>query len=225
MAYANEAWGGPNRLPYLLSDANVDWAQQLLQVKRWQDRHPGEECWFAYFAYPEVQPATYGIRCHALPTVDTQWMGGAEMIPPVIEGTVLLSAGDWSGCEWPTGAVNPYQSFQARKPDEVIDRAVFVYRGRFALPDAAADARAQQSLVLLKAHDLPGALALAREAVAIAPGNVYAQTALGNAASAAGDRETARAGWTRAAEVARQFEPEAQGSYLPSLEKNLRSLQ
>ncbi len=184
MAYANEAWGGPKNLHNLLSDANVDWAQQLIQVKQWQDRHPGEECWFAYFAYPEVQPSTYGIHCHALPTVDTGWLGGAEMIPATIQGTVLISAGDWSGCEWPTGDVNPYRSFQALKPDEIIDHAVFVYRGRFDVHDAAGDARAQQSLVLLQAHDVPGALSLAREAVAMAPENVYAETALGSAAEA-----------------------------------------
>ena len=52
IAYANEAWGGPKNLHNLLSDANVDWGQQLYQVKQWQDRHPGEECWFAYFARP-----------------------------------------------------------------------------------------------------------------------------------------------------------------------------
>jgi hypothetical protein len=49
----------------------VDWAQQLFQVKEWQDRHPGEECWFAYFARPEVDPAVYGIHCQALPNIDT----------------------------------------------------------------------------------------------------------------------------------------------------------
>ena len=40
IAYANEAWGGPQNVHNLLSDANVDWAQQLYQVKQWQDRHP-----------------------------------------------------------------------------------------------------------------------------------------------------------------------------------------
>lgn len=76
IAYANEAWGGPGNLHNLLSDANVDWAQQLIQVKAWQDRHPGEECWFAYFAHPEIDPEVYGIHCHHLPTIDTFWVGG-----------------------------------------------------------------------------------------------------------------------------------------------------
>ena len=69
IAYANEAWGGPKNVHNLLSDANVDWAQQLYQVKQWQDRHPDQECWFAYFARPEIDPGVYGIRCHALPTI------------------------------------------------------------------------------------------------------------------------------------------------------------
>jgi 4-amino-4-deoxy-L-arabinose transferase-like glycosyltransferase len=33
MAYANEAWGGAKNAHNLLSDASVDWAQQLFQVK------------------------------------------------------------------------------------------------------------------------------------------------------------------------------------------------
>ena len=144
IAYANEAWGGPKNVHNLLSDANVDWAQQLFQVKEWQDRHPGEECWFAYFAYPEIDPATYGIHCHHLPTVDTFWLGGADIIPPVIDGTVLISAGDLSGCEWPSSLMNPYAAFQRIKPEEMIDYGVMVYRGRFDMRQAAVEARAAE---------------------------------------------------------------------------------
>ena len=66
---ANEAWGGQRNVHNLLSDANVDWGQQLLQVKQWQDNHPNEECWFAYFAAPFLLPSDYGIPCKRLPTV------------------------------------------------------------------------------------------------------------------------------------------------------------
>ena len=79
MAYANRAWGGPENLHNLLSDANVDWAQQLYQVKAWQDRHPSQSCWFAYFAYPVIDPAVYGIHCSMLPTADTGWDGGTSI--------------------------------------------------------------------------------------------------------------------------------------------------
>jgi len=85
MAYANEAFGGPAKLPMLLSDANIEWGQQLFQVKQWQDRHPNEECWFAYFVHPLIRTETYGIRCHHLPNAGTGWAGEPELVPPVID--------------------------------------------------------------------------------------------------------------------------------------------
>jgi hypothetical protein len=181
MAYANEAWGGAKNAHNLLSDANVDWAQQLYEVKAWQDRHAGEECWFAYFARPEVDPAVYGIKCHALPTADTGWLGGAEIVPPVIHGTVVISAGDLSGCEWPSGADNPYREFQGMQPAETIEDSVFVYRGDFPMAQAAALSRVQAVGALLRQHQGAKALALAKEAVALDPGNAEAKAALRSA--------------------------------------------
>jgi hypothetical protein len=190
MAYANEAWGGAKNTHNLLSDANVDWAQQLYRVKDWQDRHPGEQCWFAYFARPEIDPAVYGITCHALPTADTGWLGGAEIVPPVVHGAVLISAGDLSGCEWPSDDLNPYRSFQHVPPSEAIEDAVFVYRAAggagLHLEQAAALSRVQIARTLL-AERQPAralALALAREAVAIAPADAQAQAVLKRAESA-----------------------------------------
>lgn len=222
LAYANEAVGGPKNLHNLLSDANVDWAQQLLQVKQWQDRHPSEDCWFAYFARPEIDPATYGIHCHALPTIDTGWLGGSEIVPPTINGTVLISAGDLSGCEWPSSKLNPYQSFQSRRPDESIDEAVYVYRGTFDLAFAAAMSRAQQSHTLLRHHHPEEAFALAHEAVAIQPTNLFAQTALGDAASELGKKPEAVSAWQAAIVAAQGLEQDAQVSYIPDLQKKIR---
>lgn len=224
IAYANEAWGGPKNVHNLLSDANVDWAQQLIQVKQWQNRHPSEECWFAYFARPEIDPATYGIHCHALPTIDTLWLGGSEIIPPVIKGAVIISAGDLSGCEWPSGKLNPYQSFQMVRPTDTIDDSVYVYQGAFAIPDAAALARAQQSSTALRQKQPGAALALAREAVAIAPGNLFAQMSLGDAEAETGDRQAAQAAWQTAIQIAKQLEPDAQPSYIPDLQAKINRL-
>jgi hypothetical protein len=222
--YANEAWGGQRNVHNLLSDANVDWGQQLLQVKQWQDRHPTEECWFAYFARPEVDPATYGIHCHALPTIDTLWLGGSDIVPPNIHGTVLLSAGDLSGCEWPSSGMNPYRGFQSLKPAESIDYGVLVYRGDFPVPQAAALSRAQHANQLLAAGKPDQALSLAREAVAIDPNEIISQTALGDIAAALGQNGEARQAWQDAIASARQLEPDAQVSYIPDLETKLGKL-
>jgi 4-amino-4-deoxy-L-arabinose transferase-like glycosyltransferase len=224
IAYANEAWGGPQNVHNLLSDANVDWAQQLYQVKQWQDRHPDQECWFAYFARPEIDPGVYGIRCHALPTVDTQWLGSADIIPPSITGAILISAGDLSGCEWPSGQLNPYRSFQPLHPDETIDHSVFVYQGTFAVPDISATSHAQQSEILLQEKQAGPALVLAREAVVIAPENLFAETALGDAAAASGDKQTAKTAWLAAIQIAQRLEPDAQPSYIPDLESDVKRL-
>ena len=224
IAYANEAWGGPKNLHNLLSDANVDWAQQLYQVKEWQDKHPSEECWFAYFAHPEIDPVVYGIHCHHLPTIDTFWLGGADVIPPTIEGNVFISAGDLSGCEWPSGRMNPYREFQSRKPAEIIDDGVLVYQGKFDVHQTAALSRAINAFHFMWKGNAKDALPLAREAAAIDPTDIMSETALGDASAALGNKEDARKAWQAALETARQLEPNAQMSYVPDLETKLSKL-
>ncbi|MFZ0581522.1 MAG: glycosyltransferase family 39 protein [Candidatus Acidiferrales bacterium] len=221
MAYANEAFGGPANVHKLLSDSNSDWAQQLFQVKAWQQRHPQEECWFAYFAYPEVYPETYGIRCHHLPTVDTDGLGGADNVPAVIQGTVLLSAGDLSGCEWPAASLNPYDAFRRAKPDETIDDAVMIYRGRFDMKQAAALSRAQNAMQATRKGNATGALALADEAIAIDPFSILAHEARGDALAATARKQEAQQEWDKALNEARKLERGAQTMFVPDLESKL----
>ena len=224
LAYANRAWGGPSNVHNLLSDANVDWAQQLYQVKAWQDLHPSQSCWFAYFANPEIRPAVYGIHCKMLPTADTGWMGGSAIVPPVIHGPVFISAGDLSGCEWPSSQFNPYRSFQHLKPVASIDYGVFVYQGTFAVPQAAALSRAQHVNVLLQQNHPQQALALAREAVSVDPGDLSAETALGNAAATTGHMKEARTAFEAAIVAAKRLSPAARKGYLPGLQEQLSKL-
>jgi len=225
IAYANAAWGGAKNTHNLLSDANVDWGQQLYQVKAWQDRHPDEECWFAYFARPEIDPAVYGIRCHALPTIDTWWLGGEEIVPPVVHGAVLISAGDLSGCEWPSGMLNPYRGFQSMPPSAAIDDSVFVYEEQdgagIPLEDAAALSRAEMVDTLLGERKTARALALAQQAAAMAPEYLLAQEALGDAEAASGNRAAAKSAWQAALAAAQKLEADAQASYVPGLERRL----
>jgi 4-amino-4-deoxy-L-arabinose transferase-like glycosyltransferase len=224
MAYANRAWGGPENLHNLLSDANVDWAQQLYQVREWQDLHPSQSCWFAYFAYPEIDPAVYGIHCNMLPTTDTGWGSDASIVPPVIHGPVFIGAGDLSGCEWSSSQLNPYRSFQPVKPVASIDYGVFVYQGSFAVPQAAALSRVQHAGELLRQHHPQQALVLAREAASLDPGDLFAETSLGDAASATGQTEEARTAFESAILRAKRLSPDAQKLYLPDLQAKLSKL-
>ena len=221
MAYANEAFGGPANVHKLLSDSNADWAQQLFQVKAWQERHPGEECWFAYFAYPEVDTETYGIHCHHLPTVDTLWQGGADNVPAVIDGTVLLSAGDLSGCEWPAASLNPYDAFRRAMPEETIGDSVMIYRGRFDMTQAAALSRAQNAMEATRKGNAAGAMALADEAIAIDPSSILGHEARGDALAAVARKQEAQQEWNTALKEARKLEPGAQTMFVPDLESKL----
>jgi 4-amino-4-deoxy-L-arabinose transferase-like glycosyltransferase len=220
--YANEAWGGPANVHNLLSDANADWGQQLYQVKAWQDRHPNEECWFAYFAFPEINPETYGIRCHHLPNIDSFWLGDADNVPATIEGAVLLSAADMAGCEWPAMSLSPYNAFRTRKPDETIDHQVMVFRGRFDMRQAAALARAENAFQLVWKGDATHALPLAQEAVAMDPTVMMGHSALGDALAGTGHANAARGEWQKALTMAQQLDAHAQMMFVPDLEAKLK---
>ena len=222
MAYANEAWGGTENTHKSLSDSSVDWAQQLPHVKRWVDAHPGEECWFAYSAYPDLRPQAYGIPCHPLPTAHT----GGELlpvdVPETIHGNLLLSADDLEACDWPSDQLNVFERFRWMSMTEQIDHSVFVYHGDFDVHEAAALGAVQKSQILLEENKPAEALVAAKKAVALQPENLLTQKALGDAQTALGDKSSARAAYELALVAAQRLETDAQPLYVPSLEHKLR---
>ena len=221
MAYANEAWGGAANTHKYLSDSSVDWAQQLPHVKQWVDAHPGEECWFAYSAYPVLRPQAYGIPCHPLPTAHTGYEILPVDVPETIHGNILLSADDLEACDWPSDQLNVFERFRWMRMTEQIDHSVFVYRGDFHVPEAAALAAVQKSTILLTENRPVEALVAAKKAVALQPENLLAQMALGDAQKASGDKESARAAYALALAAAHRLEADAQPLFVPDLEQRL----
>jgi 4-amino-4-deoxy-L-arabinose transferase-like glycosyltransferase len=222
MAYGNEAWGGTANTHKYLSDSSVDWAQQLPHIKQWVDAHPGEECWLAYSAYPDLRPQAYGIPCHPLPTAHTEWEILPTEVPETIHGNLLLSADDLEACDWPSDQLNVFERFRWMPMAEQIDHSVFVYRGDFHVPEAAALGEVQKSNILLRENRPEEALVAAEKAVALQPGNLLAQMALGDAQSALGDKNGARAAYELALAAAHRLEADAQPLYVPDLEQKLR---
>jgi len=222
MAYGNEAWGGTANTHKYLSDSSVDWAQQLPHIKQWVDAHPGEECWLAYSAYPDLRPQAYGIPCHPLPTAHTEWEILPTEVPETIHGNLLLSADDLEACDWPSDQLNVFERFRWMPMAEQIDHSVFVYRGDFHVPEAAALGAVQKSNILLRKNRPEEALVAAEKAVALQPGNLLAQMALGDAQSALGDKNGARAAYELALAAAHRLEADAQPLYVPDLEQKLR---
>jgi MFS family permease len=226
IAYANEAWGGAWNTHRILNDSNVDWGRQLYQVKEWEDRHPGEECWFAYTVRPFIHPETYGVHCHVLPNgLGAAGLGtsGLEVVPPIIHGSVLLSAGEVDGSVWPSQEMNPYRAFQTMKPDEEIDYGVLVYRGDVRMEETGGLTRAFLALEKLQARQPQEALALAEEAVKLAPGQLFPEWALGNAAAALGKKDEARTAYQAAILAAKKLDPLRQATYLRYIEGSMKN--
>ncbi len=220
MAYGNEAWGGTANTHKYLSDSSVDWAQQLPHIKQWVDAHPGQECWLAYSAYPDLRPQAYGISCHLLPTAHTR----GEILPDVpetIHGNLLLSADDLEACDWPSDQLNVFERFRWMPMAEQIDHSVFVYQGDFHVPEAAALAAVQKSKILLRQKRPGEALVAAKQAVALQPESLLAQTALGDAQTALGDKDSARAAYELALAAAHRLEADVQPLFVPDLEQKL----
>ncbi len=223
LAYANELWGGPSQTYKYLSDSNVDWAQQLKATKRYLDQRGIKDCWFVYFAQGVVDFHSYGISCKALPTADSLWVNEPIEAPPMVDGPVLISAGDLSGFEFGAGPLNPYENFKHLRPTAVIDYGVFVFEGHFEIPLAASISHAQKAENLLAEKNLSEALSQAQQALALAPEAVKPNVLMGDILVALGRPQDARPFYQRALTLATTIEPEFQVGWVSDLEKKLQN--
>jgi hypothetical protein len=222
MSYVNEAWGGQKNAWWLLSDSNADWAQQLKATKKYLDAHGVKDCWFVYFGEGVIDASYYGIPCKMLPTADALWAGETFYdTPEAIDGTLLISAGDLSGFEFGPEELNPYEQFKTTKPTGVIQNAVFVYEGRFEIPQAAAIGRRQKAAQLLEQGKPEEALAEAQSAVQLAPNVVASNVMLGDVLAALKRRDDARTAYERALKLAQTIHPEFQVGSILEIKKKL----
>ena len=104
---------------------------------------------------------------------------------------------------------------------EQIDHSVFVYHGDFHVPEAAALAAVQKSKILRRQKRPAEALVAGKQAVALQPENLLAEMALGDAKSASGDKNSARAAYELALAAAHRLEADAQPLFVPDLEQKL----
>jgi hypothetical protein len=84
ISYFNEAAGGPAGGHRYLLDSNLDWGQDLLELKRWLDRNPQpEELALAYFG--TVAPGIAGIHYRLAPR-DPRVVQPRHLLPGELEG-------------------------------------------------------------------------------------------------------------------------------------------
>lgn len=102
----------PDNRYRLLADSNLDWGQGLLALRDYEQEHPGEQIWLAYFG--SVDPAVYGIQ--AQPLAENQR----------VTGTVVVGATNLSGEYLSDPAA--YRWLLDYGPPEVLDGCLYVFR-------------------------------------------------------------------------------------------------
>ncbi len=222
LPYSNELWGGPSRTYRVLADSNVDWGQGLPAAKKYLQTHAATPCWMAYFG--SVDPAYYDIPCKLLPVhLAVIWERPLDEIPPVIEGTVLVSATEMSGQLWGPGELNPYEQFRLARPVDCLAGSILVYQGSFPVPLASALSRLGKVPALAGRGDYDAAIAEARAAESLAPQSVDVQVSLGRTLKAAGRSAESRQAFENALRLAQTIHPEAQTYWIPIIVAELRS--
>ncbi|HEV8593319.1 MAG TPA: glycosyltransferase family 39 protein [Pyrinomonadaceae bacterium] len=199
LAYANDLWGGYENTHRIFVDSNTDTGQSMKLVSEYLAREGVQDCWIATFVHPEmigsVQP------CRNMPSGVVRVMTSRNLIepvPPVIEGTVVLSV-----MEIPPRGGDEYMPITQSEPVAFIGGNTYIYRGRFEVPLAAAISRVHRSGYFLRMNQVDDAIAEGREAVKLGPDDPRTHLALGLAISRTEQKDEARRELESAVELAK----------------------
>ncbi|HZL37875.1 MAG TPA: glycosyltransferase family 39 protein, partial [Tepidisphaeraceae bacterium] len=81
LSYFNELVGGPMGGHYHLSNSNTDWGQDLLNLRRWLDKHPEATPLHLAYDLPLIDPKMAGIESQPVP-IGPQSSRAASVEPP-----------------------------------------------------------------------------------------------------------------------------------------------
>ena len=198
LAFANDFAGGPQNTYRIFSDSNVETGQSLKLVNEYLARENIKDCWFAAFVHPDLVRVTQ--PCRVLPSAFRFFAtrNVMEPVPPIIEGTVLLSVN-----ELPPRGGTEYLPNAQSKPIGQIGGGIFVYRGRFEIPLAAAISHTYRAGQFLRLNRVDEAVAEGREAIALAPGDPRTHMSLGLALVRGGQKDEGRREFEQAIELAK----------------------
>jgi hypothetical protein len=220
LAYSNEIAGGPKNTYKVLADSNVDWGQSLKFTKEYLDRHQIKDCWFAYFGYAVVDPASYGISCKPLPTgIATGIQVPTDIVPSTIQGPVLVSVNEIAGIIWGPGDLNPYEQFQRLQPVDSIGDSILVFRGQFDIPVISAQTHSIVAWQLAQTNHMEEAVAEAKRAVTLAPNSVEIRFELGSILKMMKKNDEARQSFQEALVLAETVYPQYQKSWLSTVQQ------
>lgn len=194
LAFANDLWGGyQNTHRIIVSDIG----QNMKLVSEYLAREKVQQCWIVALVHPEmirsVQP------CRSMPS-GLRIMISRDLIdpvPPVVEGTIVLTERDV-----PPFGGDEYEPITKSEPIASIGGNIFLYRGRFEVPLAAAMSRVHRSGHFLRTNDVDQAINEGRLAAELGPNDPRTHLALGLALARGGKKEEARHELDKAARLA-----------------------
>lgn len=124
IAYFNEAIGAiaPHEI---LADSNLDWGQDLKDLKRWMDKNGIKNIQLAYFG--TADPVFYGIEAvYKAGTWTTVMSGSAKKDELGMASYIAISATHLVGANLRPS--NTYARFQEQEPIAIIGKSIFVYK-------------------------------------------------------------------------------------------------
>ncbi len=121
LAFFNELAGGPAGGYRYLVDSNLDWGQNLWQLRDWMQENGVERVFYAH--YSPARPEVYGVAVDWLPP-DPRAVPFRPLDPA--PGVYAIGATVLQGVYTPD--VNTYAWFRARQPLARLGHALFLYR-------------------------------------------------------------------------------------------------
>lgn len=160
LAYFNLLAGGPDNGWRYLVDSNIDWGQDLQNLKPWLDEQGVDHVWLSYFG--EGRPDYYGISYTGLDSWPPRLMDpAARPFYPAdpAPGVYAISATNLQGVHFADR--DRFLWFRQRPPRAKIGYSIFIYdvaaRGRpaeLALSGVQLDELAADDFALLRSNDV-----------------------------------------------------------------------
>jgi hypothetical protein len=126
LAFFNVLAGGPENGWRWLVDSNIDWGQDLGQLKEWMDDHNVDHIWLSYFG--EARPEYYGISYTGLDSFPPRLMNPETRpfypLDPA-PGVYAISATNLQGVHFANH--DQFAWFRSRKPVAHVGHSILIY--------------------------------------------------------------------------------------------------
>lgn len=126
LAFFNILAGGPDNGWRMLVDSNLDWGQDLQNLKRWMDENEVDEVWLSYFG--EARPDYYNITYRGLDSFPPRLMNpqARPLFPEnPAPGVYAISATTLQGVHFNNHDL--FDWFRTREPVDKIGYSIFLY--------------------------------------------------------------------------------------------------